>query len=789
MATEKMKEKRKKDDPPPNEMVGQERMGSTITFVKETRSEAPNGLIKVRKEITLKNGFKLFENAHVKPEILEALDKALKEQERPKQHETASEEEKHDDKNMIVKNEEVQRGIDKFVLILEQDDTKEPDGNDELEDEDDQSVDDPSVAKSDMVTPGFESSFSRLRAFERPEVFDSPSPGTQARRSWKPKAIDQSTDVHNEADTPSLVQNKSKDTELNQSTDTDNPKDITNLEQDDSNAPIASDELGEDSQSVDDPVVSQSDPATPGLDSSFSRLRAFNRPEVFDSPLPGTQAKRSWKPKGIIEIDQRTEVEEDKADAVSSKQDDDKDTEINQSIDRDKPKAIPNLEQDDGKGLSASDALDEDAQSVDDPLVTESDMSTPGLESSFSRLRAFERPGVFDSPSPGTQAKRSWKPKGIIEIDGSTDVDSEEDAPRSEQEIVKNSGTDQSSDAVLKSEQDDSNEPSASNELDEDSQSVDDPLVSQSDMSQSDMVTTGLASSFSSLRAFDRPDVFDSASPGTQAIRRSWRPKGVIEIPSSKEDDRKDIEADQSLEHDESKAQSALKAPNDESSPEQHDEPRMQLVMLISTYPDSLYQQMPKQKRIMTIFQALNIVPELVDGANPEQKHRRNDLFRLSGHRAYPQFFVMDERGNTGYFGDFETIEVLNDCGTLVDEIQASKLESKGVVGIEQRADAEKETAVPCSKQDENKGIEVYQGTVVDNEGYVFVDVPSLEQDDSNAPSDELNEDAQFVDDQVSELESSFSKGLRAFERPQVFDSPSPGTQAKLSWKPKGIIR
>jgi hypothetical protein len=195
----------------------------------------------------------------------------------------------------------------------------------------------------------------------------------------------------------------------------------------------------------------------------------------------------------------------------------------------------------------------------------------------------------------------------------------------------------------------------------------------------------GFESSFSRLRAFERPDVFDSPSPGTQ-MRRSWKPKGVITEAHQSAD------VVLSVEHDESKAGSARKTQNDDSlptgcvsSPEQHDEPRMQLVMLISTYPDSLYEQMPKQKRIMTIFQGLNVVPELVDGANPEQKDRRNDLFRLSGHRVYeyPQFFVMDDRGNTRYFGDYETIELLNDCGTLVDEIQSSpSLKVKGVVGI-----------------------------------------------------------------------------------------------------------
>lgn len=48
------------------------------------------------------------------------------------------------------------------------------------------------------------------------------------------------------------------------------------------------------------------------------------------------------------------------------------------------------------------------------------------------------------------------------------------------------------------------------------------------------------------------------------------------------------------------------------------------------------------------------------------------------------------------------------------------------------------------------------------------MDVPSLEQDDSNAPPDELNEDALSVNDKISELGSSFSI-LRAFDRAICF--------------------
>jgi hypothetical protein len=206
--------------------------------------------------------------------------------------------------------------------------------------------------------------------------------------------IYQSNDVGNEADAPSLVQ------EINKNSATDQADDLLKLEQDDTREPSASNELDDGAQSLDDPLVSQSDMVMPGFESSFSRLRGFERPDVFDALSPGTQMRRSWKPKGVIEIYQSIDVDNE-ADTPSSEQEIDKNSATDQSTDD----VVLKLEQDDTRKSSASDGLDEDDQSLDDPLATQSDVVTPGLESSFSRfessfsrfessfsmLRAFER--------------------------------------------------------------------------------------------------------------------------------------------------------------------------------------------------------------------------------------------------------------------------------------------------------------------------------------------------------------------------------------------------------------
>ena len=103
------------------------------------------------------------------------------------------------------------------------------------------------------------------------------------------------------------------------------------------------------------------------------------------------------------------------------------------------------------------------------------------------------------------------------------------------------------------------------------------------------------------------------------------------------------------------------------------------LIVLFSLYPESLnnFQQMSNQRRATTILMARKIDTEFIDGSDPEQKERRNELFSISGKYAmYPQFFIKTHDGSIEYFGDFSELEELNDEGILCQVIQEAKGQS-----------------------------------------------------------------------------------------------------------------
>jgi hypothetical protein len=96
------------------------------------------------------------------------------------------------------------------------------------------------------------------------------------------------------------------------------------------------------------------------------------------------------------------------------------------------------------------------------------------------------------------------------------------------------------------------------------------------------------------------------------------------------------------------------------------------LVALVSLFPMSMHEFLPKQSRVLLMFQALDIQPVYVDGSDPKESARRNELFELSGKRGvYPQLFVRKkETGKLEYFADFNKIEALNDCQLLKETLE-----------------------------------------------------------------------------------------------------------------------
>lgn len=96
------------------------------------------------------------------------------------------------------------------------------------------------------------------------------------------------------------------------------------------------------------------------------------------------------------------------------------------------------------------------------------------------------------------------------------------------------------------------------------------------------------------------------------------------------------------------------------------------LVALVSLFPMSMHEFLPRQSRVLLMFQALDIQPVYVDGSDPKESARRNELFDLSGRRGvYPQLFVRKkETGKLEYFADFNKIEALNDCQMLKETLE-----------------------------------------------------------------------------------------------------------------------
>uniref|UniRef100_A0A7S2YFX2 Saccharopine dehydrogenase NADP binding domain-containing protein n=1 Tax=Entomoneis paludosa TaxID=265537 RepID=A0A7S2YFX2_9STRA len=76
------------------------------------------------------------------------------------------------------------------------------------------------------------------------------------------------------------------------------------------------------------------------------------------------------------------------------------------------------------------------------------------------------------------------------------------------------------------------------------------------------------------------------------------------------------------------------------------------------------------QQNAMLILDSNKVNYKTLDGADPENKDRRNELFGISGLRAkYPQFFKVDEDGKTTFWGNWDTFEMTNENKEIAKEL------------------------------------------------------------------------------------------------------------------------
>ncbi|KAL7447511.1 hypothetical protein ACHAXM_010789 [Skeletonema potamos] len=75
-------------------------------------------------------------------------------------------------------------------------------------------------------------------------------------------------------------------------------------------------------------------------------------------------------------------------------------------------------------------------------------------------------------------------------------------------------------------------------------------------------------------------------------------------------------------------------------------------------------------------FNSKHIPYTIVDGMDPNQRQKRNELFDISGLRGnYPQFFFEYQNGTIQYLGNFGKLERLNESSNLPSEVLSRHVE------------------------------------------------------------------------------------------------------------------
>ena len=99
------------------------------------------------------------------------------------------------------------------------------------------------------------------------------------------------------------------------------------------------------------------------------------------------------------------------------------------------------------------------------------------------------------------------------------------------------------------------------------------------------------------------------------------------------------------------------------------------LVCLVSQGVNNRTQE-ANQSVALRWFNSKQIPYITVDGMDPNQRRKRDELFEISGLRGnYPQFFFLYENGTVQYLGNFNTLERLNESSNLPLEVLSRHVE------------------------------------------------------------------------------------------------------------------
>lgn len=82
--------------------------------------------------------------------------------------------------------------------------------------------------------------------------------------------------------------------------------------------------------------------------------------------------------------------------------------------------------------------------------------------------------------------------------------------------------------------------------------------------------------------------------------------------------------------------------------------------------------QRSNQEKTLVMLQCKKLPFSTIDGSDPFEKDRRDQLFEISGIRGnYPQLFLQKEHGQIDFVGDFEMIDYMNENGALGDLVSS----------------------------------------------------------------------------------------------------------------------
>ncbi|GAB5036494.1 Hypothetical protein NocV09_04000480 [Nannochloropsis oceanica] len=91
------------------------------------------------------------------------------------------------------------------------------------------------------------------------------------------------------------------------------------------------------------------------------------------------------------------------------------------------------------------------------------------------------------------------------------------------------------------------------------------------------------------------------------------------------------------------------------------------LLLYSSLTSDAVQEQ--GQRRAHALLTAKGIEFTEIDGADPRNIEKRNELFRLGRKARYPQIYIERSDGKINYVGGWEEVEAMNECCDMPKEI------------------------------------------------------------------------------------------------------------------------